>query len=157
MAKELTSRQQDVLDLRHGARWTFRQIAKHLGISQVTVHEYYKAAIKKHGRELKDIPELSSIEWMRFQESEFADARMRDYLDVYKEARETGQLRTAVEALNGCHKYMETMIKMKGMSAPEKREVTLTVDMLQAELARIENEIGPIVEGEVVEHRKISK
>lgn len=155
MAKELTTRQQDILDLKHGARWSFRQIAKHLGLSYSTVNEAYYAAVKKHGRELKDIPELSQIEWIRFQESEFADARIRDYLDIYQQAKESGQLRTAVEALNGCHKYMETMIKMKGLAAPEKREVNLTVDMLQAELARIESEVGPIIEGETVEHKQI--
>lgn len=155
MTKELTSRQNTVLDLRHGARWTFRQIASHLGVSATTVHEYYNAAMKKQARELKDIPELNHLEWMRVRESEFADARMRDYLDVYQKAISKGKLHIAVEALNGCHRYMETMIKMKGISAPEKREVTLTVDMLQAELARIEAEIGPIVEGEIVEQRRL--
>lgn len=159
MSKELTERQGQILDLKHGARWSLRQIAKHLGLNYKTVHESYTSAMLKidHLGFPKELPVGSStrVEWRRFEEGEFIDARIRDYLDVYQTARNAGHLRTAVEALNGCHRYMETMIKLQGLAAPERHEISLSVDVLERELKRIEAEVGPIQEGEVVERRLI--
>jgi hypothetical protein len=153
VAKELTERQGQILDLKHGARWSLRQIARHLGLNYKTVHESYTSALSKVDALglPKELPvnTTTRLEWRRFEEAEFIDARIRDYLDTYNEARKARQYRAAVEALNGCHRYMETMIKLQGLAAPERHEITLSVDMLEKELKRIEAEIGPIIEGEI--------
>lgn len=155
VGKPLTQKQATILDLKNGLRWTFRQIADHLGVTVAVVHEQYNAARSKVGAFTHDLSHMPTSvdrhEWRRIEESEFIDARIRDYLDIKEAAVDEGQLRTAVEALNGAHKYMETLIKLQGISAPEKREVTVTVDDLRKELQQYEAEDGPITEAEILE------
>lgn len=156
VGKPLSEKQALILDLKNSARWSFRQIANHLGITVAVVHEQYNTARSKVGAFTHDLSHMPTSvdrhEWRRIEESEFIDARIRDYLDIKDAAIEKEHLRTAVEALNGAHRYMETLIKLQGISAPEKREVTVTVDDLRKHLANLEGEVGAISEAEVLSY-----
>ena len=136
------------------ARWSLRKIARHLNLNYSTVREHYLDALAKCGAETHDLTKLPTSldrhEWRRIEESEFIDARIRDYLDIKERALNEGQLRNAVEALNGAHKYMETLIKLQGISAPERREITITNELLANKLAALEAEVGKVTDAEVV-------
>lgn len=156
VGKPLTEKQAQILDLRNVARWSFRQIADHMGITVAVVHEQYNAARSRVGAFTHDLSNMPTSadrhEWRRIEESEFIDARIRDYLDIRDKAMEKEQYRNAVEALNGAHKYMETLIKLQGISAPEKREVTVTVDDLRAHWDRLQAEGITVTDAEVVSY-----
>ena len=153
VGKELTQRQAEILDFK-AARWSLRKIARHLNLNYSTVREHYLDALAKCGAETHDLTKLPTSldrhEWRRIEESEFIDARIRDYLDIKERALNEGQLRNAVEALNGAHKYMETLIKLQGISAPERREITITNELLANKLAALEAEVGKVTDAEVV-------
>lgn len=150
----MTPQQAKILDLKNGARWTFRQIADALDLTPATVHQHYRYAMAKAGATNYDLSYLPTSvdrhEWRRIEESEFIDARIRDYLDIKEKALDEGQLRNAIEALNGAHKYMETLIKLQGISAPERREITITNELLVNKLAALEAEVGEVTDAEVV-------
>jgi hypothetical protein len=155
MGRELTKRQSQIWDMKHSARMSLREISRVLNLNYKTVHEHYEDAMGKVGvlGLPKDLPvTVDRHEWRRIEEAEFIDARIRDYLDTYKAARQEGHLRTAVEALNGCHRYMETMIKLQGISAPEKHQVQITVEDLRRQVELLEAEVGPVSEADIVQY-----
>lgn len=135
-----------ILDLR-SQRLSFRAIAKALDLCVATVYESHQAALGY----IKQLPEhISSYKELRLvEESEYIDAQLRRYHEIYDECRATGKYRVAVEALNGAHRYVETLIKLQALAPPERHRVEITNDALRDELVRIEAEVGEITDDDV--------
>lgn len=143
---EITATMERVLDLRT-QRLSFRAIAGVLGVTVATVYESHQAALKY----IKQLPEhIESFKELRLvEESEYIDAQLRRYHEIYDKCMEQGKYRNAVEALNGAHRYVETLIKLQALAPPERYKVELSVDDLRAELLRIEAEVGEITDEDV--------
>lgn len=156
MARELTPRMEQIVDLRR-ARMSFRQIAKILGLNDKTVHESYQRALKYIDNE-NAIPAGISTHtyYKRIEELEYIDARLRDYQEVFQLCKDKGKYFNAIQALNGQYKFVELAVKIQGISEPEKHEVSISMEALRGELAKIEAEIGQIVDGEVVAQKEIT-
>lgn len=72
---------------------------------------------------------------------------------MFQICKDKGKFFNAIQALNGQYKFLELAVKIQGISEPEKHEVQISLDDLRGELAKIEAEIGEIVEGEVVQRQ----
>jgi predicted transcriptional regulator len=146
-----------ILEMRR-ARMTYRAIAKELKIDESSVRESHARAKKYLADSYGSLPAtvrqgITADELVRIEELEFADARLRDYLEVYKKCM-SGRKPSyfnAIQALNGSHKYFETIVKIQGVSAPVKHEVSVTVEDLRKRLEEIEGEIGAVSEAEILE------
>jgi hypothetical protein len=150
---EITPQMERIVDLRK-QRLSYRAIANALGLHYTTVYESHQAALKY----IKRLPEhIESFKELRLvEESEYIDAQLRRYHEIYDKCMETGKYRNAIEALNGAHKYVETLIKLQALAPPERHKVELTVDDLRAELLRIEAEVGEITSEDIDALKQIS-
>lgn len=136
MTREMTPRQEQVLELRR-ARMSYRQIARHLGITNQTVQEIHAAALKYVD---KIPPGYTPAEWRRIEEADYIDGVLRRYMAIADNAEKP---QDAINALNGAHRYVDSIIKLQGLNAPVRVEtnVTITNNDLEAELVRVESEI----------------
>lgn len=142
--RELTARMDEVMRLRR-QKYSYRQIAKRLGLDVSTVYESHMAGLKAIGLEIpKAVIERSEqSEYRRLEESDHAEAVMREYWDTYQAARDKGQLKTAVEALNGLRGWSEMMIRLHGTDAPIRHQVEVTMTHIEREIAALEARENP--------------
>lgn len=126
-------------------KYSYRQIADRLGLDHSTVYESHMAGLRIIGIEVpKSVVEKSEVnEYRRLEESEHAEAVMRELWDTYRECRDTGSLRNAIEALNSLRGWTETTHKMHGMQAPTQVQHTITVHQIEQEIAALEAEQAP--------------
>lgn len=136
MTREITPRQEEVLELRQ-ARLTYRQIAKALGITHQTAMTLHQRALQY----VDKIPEgFTPAQWRRIEEAQYIDGVLRRYMEIADNAEKPMD---AVTALNGAHRYVDSLIKLQGLNAPLRVETTIiTNNTLEAELLRVESEIA---------------
>lgn len=145
---------EQVLDLRR-QRLSYRAIGKALGLDATTVHECHQRALKHIKESSFHVEDVSSVELRRIEESEYIDGQLRRYQEIYDLCMREKRYRNAIEALNGAHRYLETLVKLRGIAAPQRHQIQMSMDELRAELVRIEAEIGPITDEEVAQHRQL--
>lgn len=124
--------------------YSYPQIAEKMGKAVATVYESHMAALEIVGLEVpKAVAGKSSInEYRRLEMHGHAEAVMREYWDTYREARDKGQLKVAIDALNGLRGWTELVIKLHGTSAPVKHEVALSLPEVEREIANLEGKLG---------------
>jgi DNA-binding CsgD family transcriptional regulator len=115
--RQLTQRMQDVLEMRR-SRMSFRAIGNQLNVDESSVRESFNRALKYLAAE-----SITDDALVRIEEVEFADARIRDYLDMYDKYKDD-EPHTALTALGGAHRYFETLVKIRGMEPARKVSLT---------------------------------
>lgn len=159
MGREITERQAEIYELRRQKRWSFTKIAGAMGVSRQAVHDAYKRAlthVHEHNQG-KDLPEGMTIDDMyRVEELEYIEGVLERYMRLADDNEER-KPRTAIEALNGAHRYLDSLIKIKGINAAVKVEHKITIDDLRTELLNIESQVGEITDAEVVEVKQIER
>lgn len=142
--RELTPIMMEVMKLRD-KNYSYPQIAEKLGKAVSTVHESHMSALEIVGIQIpRAVVEKSSInEYRRLEMHSHAEAVMREYWETYKEARDRGQLKTAVEALNGLRGWSEMVIKLHGTSAPERHVHEINMAKVDEKIAELEGRAEP--------------
>lgn len=137
--RELTPIMMEVMRLRD-KNYSYPQIAQMLGKAVSTVHESHMSALNIVGIQIpRAVVDKSSInEFRRLEMHSHAEAVMREYWETYKEARDRGQLKTAVEALNGLRGWSEMVIRLHGTSAPERHVYEINVAQVDEKIAELE-------------------
>jgi transcriptional regulator with XRE-family HTH domain len=159
MGREITEHQSEIYELRRQKRWSFAKIAGALGITRQAAHDAYKRALT-HVYEYnqgQDLPEGVTIDDMyRVEELEYIEGVLERYMRLADD-NESKKPRTSIEALNGAHRYLDSLIKIKGINAAVKVEHKITIDDLRSELLKIESQVGEITDAEVVEVKQIGR
>lgn len=157
MERLITPRQEEIYELRRQNRWSFTKIAGALGITRQTAQECYQRAlahIHEHNQG-QDLPEGMTVDEMyRTEELEYIEGVLERYMRL-ADATEEKKPRTAIEALNGAHRYLDSLIKIKGINAPLKVQHTITNDALEAELLKIKSELVNVIDVEAEEVKQI--
>lgn len=113
-------------------RLTQDEIARRMGISQQRVSQLYRQA-------LAEIP-ASQIEEHRAEELMLIDDAIADLMPI---ARDHDRPRSAVEAWNAIRGWAERKARLLGLDAPTRNAIeVITSDMVDAEIARLEAELG---------------
>ena len=120
-----------VITLRRN-RVSFEDIGRALGISKQRAHQIYVRA-------LAEIP-AGEISEHRAEELTLIDDAIRDLLRL---ARDHARPRTTVEAWNAIRGWSERKAKLLGLDAPSRKAIeVITSDVIEAEIARLEIELG---------------
>lgn len=151
----MTRRMEQVLDMRR-QRLSYREIGRALKMHHKSVQETHMRALKYVAELPKDVQAIPGREMRRIEESEYIDGQLRRYHQLYDVCFDEKKYRSAIEALNGAHRYVETLIKLQGLNAPEKHDIRVSVEDLRNELMRIESQVGEITESDVVEYKQIT-
>ena len=127
----VAERRARVIALRRN-RVSFEDIGRALGISKQRAHQIYIKA-------LAEIP-AAEIGEHRAEELTLIDDAIRDLLRL---ARDHARPRTAVEAWNAIRGWSERKAKLLGLDAPSRKAIeVITTEMIEAEIARLEIELG---------------
>jgi len=157
MGREITEHQSEIYELRRQKRWSFAKIAGALGITRQAAHDAYKRALT-HVYEYnqgQDLPEGVTIDDMyRVEELEYIEGVLERYMRLADD-NESKKPRTSIEALNGAHRYLDSLIKIKGINAAVKVQHTITNDALEAELLKIKSELVNVIDVEAEEVKQI--
>lgn len=146
MTTEITPHMQQIYEWRR-QRMTFEQIGKALGITRQAAHDSYTRALTHiHKRnQQQDLPDGMTIDDLyRLEELDYIDGVLQRYMRL-ADNNEGKSPRTAVEALNGAHRYLDSLIKLKGINAPLKVQHTITNSDLEAELLKVKSELAHMV------------
>lgn len=132
---DAAERRAEVVKLRR-QRLTFDAIGKQLGITAQRAFQIYRAA-------LAAVP-AQQVDEHRAEELGLIDDAIRDLLDI---ALDHDRPRTAVEAWGQIRGWAERKAKLLGLDAPTRHEV-VTLDVIDAEIARLTAELGKSESGE---------
>lgn len=136
----MTEQQARVIDLRHLGRLTFREIAKVMGLSAPTVHQHYRAGMRYMTEAA--VPEGSeSRAYSRLEKRDYIDNRLSMYDKIARDNIET-KPRTAIEALNGAYKYLELLVRLEGIEAPVRHQISVTTSLIESEIQTLEAKMG---------------
>ena len=148
---------EQVYDLRRSKRWTFAKIASFLGVSKQAVQECYTRALG-HIHDMnqgRDLPDGMTIEDLyRVEELEYIEGVLERYMRLADD-NEAKKPRTSIEALNGAHRYLDSLIKIKGINAPVRVQHSITNDALEAELLKIKSELVNVIDVDADEVKQI--
>lgn len=136
-------------------RMTYREIGERLGgLNHKSVYESHQRAKKYLYKELPEQVSaevgVSVDELARFEELEFADARIRDLLEIADLCTKKESYFNAIQAIKATREYVEMIIKVRGIAAPERHEVAFTIEQVKERLRLVEAEVGPVSEAEVL-------
>lgn len=148
---------EDIYELRRVKRWSFTRIGRSYGITKQSARESYLRALahihERNGGE--DLPEGVSIDDMyRTEELEYIEGVLERYMRLADD-NEAKKPRTAIEALNGAHRYLDSLIRIKGINAPLKVQHTITNDALEAELLKIKSELLNVIDVDAEDVKQI--
>ncbi len=131
-AKELReeTRRQAIVDARN-KRIPWREIAAEHGISIERAAQIYRAALAR-------TPVLG-VDDYRFEQLELIDASIHALLQLGRDP--AVHPRDRVNAWREIREFLERQAKLLGLDAPT-RSMVITVDYLDAEIARLESELG---------------
>jgi hypothetical protein len=119
---------------RRAANVSLRVIGAELGISATRVHQIYEQACK-------EIPS-DALHTIR---CEFKDSFDRAVPGLWQiaEGKLGGSLTSRVEAYRALLQWNESLRKMNGVDAPQRREVTvITEDVIDNEIAKLSEQIA---------------
>jgi len=145
----MTRRMTQIMDMR-AQRWSYRRIANALGISHVAAWQTHQRAIANMSlldlpTDIPPPPDVATrlqAHLRRAEEVEFVEARITDYLEIFELSKAKGRLSVAVQALDGMHRYLETLLKLQGVAAPDQVQHTISIGDLQKQLKTIEGELA---------------
>jgi hypothetical protein len=157
---QMTDLQEKAVNLRNIGRLTFPEIGKAMGISTQAAHTHYHAG-RRHLEALAIPADSDAGSVARWEKREYIDNRLAMYDRIAREAlgdegkdpddsektvkgfsKNSGR-RVAIEALNGAYKYLELLIKIEGLEAPQKHEYTITQTLIEKEIAALEGKVQP--------------
>lgn len=160
MDRQITKRMEEIYELRAIKRWSFAKIASALGVSRQAIHDSYRRALGyvEEYKEQNRLPEGMTLQDMyRAEELEYIEGVLERYMR-YADANEDKKTRTSIEALNGAHRYLDSLIKIKGINAPLKIEHRVITDEdIDKEIVKIRSEIAEIentADAEIVSHEQ---
>jgi hypothetical protein len=136
----MTDQQERAVDLRNLARMTFREIGQALGMSPQAAHQHYVAGMR-YMTEAGLSESAESGQHSRLEKREFIDNRLKMY-DEIAQAHITSHPRTAIEALNGAYKYLELLVRLEGIEAPVRHQISVTTSLIETEIQTLEAKIG---------------
>jgi hypothetical protein len=114
-------------------RATFDDIGRALGITKQRAHQIYVQA-------LAEIPAAELAEH-RAEELALIDDAIHDLMPI---ARDHDRPGSAVDAWNAIRGWADRKARLLGLDAPARHRVdVITEDMVAAEIARLEAQIGP--------------
>jgi len=148
--RQITKRMEDILRFRR-MKWSYRKIADVLGIHFTTVRESHQRALDILGdkRVPKELSHLTPNELARLEELDYIEGVLEQYMKIADDT-EQSKPRTAIEALNGAHRYLQSLIEMKAINPPKEVHHRITIEDLKQELLKIESEIGEGALDEVI-------
>lgn len=132
-AAERAAQQATVVQYR-SARMSFAAIGQRLTppVTGQRAHQIYEAALADHPSTAIQVDEH------RLEALELADVAIRQLMSIGASA---DSLRTRVEAWSSVRAWEEHRAKITGVYAPTRREV-LTIDVIDAQIAALEAELG---------------
>lgn len=131
---QMSTRMEQVTALRR-QRYSYSQIGKALGITRQAAWEIHQAALKRLAET------ATPDELARLEEIEFLEGVIGQYMAVYEQTK-ASKPRTAIEALNGMHRYVDSLHKLKGVHPPLQIEHrVISISDLEAELLKIQAEL----------------
>lgn len=135
--RQMTDRQAQAVDLRNLGRLTFRKVGQAMGISAQAAHDHYKEGMKFLVVQ-EEQPVAQS--YSRLEKREYIDDRLALY-DRIARANMEDHPRTAIEALNGAYKYLELLIRIEGLEAPQRHSLEITMQDVDRKIQVLEGKL----------------
>jgi len=142
----LSARQAEVLAYKRRGK-SLHEIADHLKLRYSTVHEHYTAALHKVQVEMpaevhNKLQLPPSWDYVMADELEHMAGAVQAYWDIYNRCLQAGQMRSAIEALNGLRQWVEMRARITGLGQANKSEMTITIDQIDREIDALEGKLG---------------
>jgi predicted transcriptional regulator len=128
---ERSEREARIFELR-SRRMSWTAIGKELGLSHTRVIQIFEAA--------RDRIPASRLADLRAESTELADRAIANLLEIAED--KTISPRTRVEAWNAIRGYDESLRKLYGADAPQRKEITvLTDDVIDSAIKKLTEEM----------------